>query len=370
MSAASTECDMMMNETGRSNGVRVPILPSNPTSIDFRQWEPLALAYMTVKSVDLDLITDPPLLSSSTQFLLLQQLVNSADKAAKVESITRLLTASSLFTQHDENNATATSSSSSSIKTKKENNIDNNNKDLSAARKLIIASQHAYSLILTMLPSELVDIATKDNTVVNGYAYSLWHWLHERFRHTAIDAIIELWQELMRAEKKEEKWSDFKARIDDIVSRIVAAGDAVPSGLYVSKLIYNLPDMYAPVVNALIQGGKMDDRNNIDWPLVRTAMESLERQLTRKENNNNESDPGSVAYAAVNRKVTCFNCRGLGHYASSCPNKRVGEEHYNNRNNNRRERRRDEDQSEDDTDKAHAIFASDVQRGWGSGFSF
>lgn len=360
MSAASTGCDMMMNETGRSSSVRVPILPSNPTSIDFRQWEPLALAYMTVKSVDLDLITDPPLLSSSTQFLLLQQLVNSADKAAKVESITRLLTASSLFTQDDDNNANA-SSPSSSIKTKKENNIDNNNKDLSAARKLIIASQHAYSLILTMLPSELVDIATKDDTVVNGYAYSLWQFLHERFRHTSIDAIIELWQELMRAEKKEEKWSDFKARIDDIVNRIVAAGDTVPAGLYVSKLIYNLPDLYSPVVNALIQGGKLDDRNNINWPHVRAAMESHERQQIRRDNNN-ESDPGSVAYAAYrkfnpNAKVTCFNCREIGHYASSCPN--------------RRDRRRNQDQigNDDDGEFAHVIVNPDDSRGWG-GFSF
>lgn len=370
--SAGGSCDTMVIDTqaGRSSGLRVPLLPSDPTPIQFRQWEPLALAHMNVKGVNPHLLSSPPILGSNANFIQLQRHIDSVDRTHQLESVARLLATTTL--------ADSSSSSSSSSRTKKEHfsnattDLEDNNKDLAVTRKLIAGSQQAYSLILTMLPHDLVAIATTDSTVVHGYAYSLWQWMQERYRHTAVDAIIELWQELTMANKTESKWSDYKARVDDLTNRIKAAGDDVPSGLYLSKLVYNLPDEYEPVVNALMQGGKLDDRNKVDWTHVRAAIEAHERQLIRKENNNTVIDNNMTASAfAVSAQSQCYNCKGYGHYASRCPTPPQHSRQSHRGRNHGENKNRNTHSTDEGAEQVHAALGKmDAGRGWSTGFSF
>ena len=155
------------------------------------------------------------------------------------------------------------------------------NENVIKAKKSLMQCQQAYAYIMQMLPSDLTDIINKDRDVVTGYAYSLWSWLLNRFQRVAADTLPELWNELTTAMKTEPKWADYRARIDDIKSRIEMAGDTVSHGLYMSKLLYNLPQAYTPVVSALSQGGKLVNIAAIDWENVRAALEMQERQAER-----------------------------------------------------------------------------------------
>lgn len=192
---------------------------------------------------------------------------------------------------------------------------------------MLSVSQTAYGLILTMLPLDLTVVATNDDSVVTGYAFTLWQWLISRFRSTAHDSVYDLWQEFMALalnEDEREKWSDFKARVDDYKNRIEATGDKVSAGLYNSKLILRLPSLYNPAVHALQQSGKLDKKDQVDWMHIRATMEAQERQAGRDEGGGSHggSRGEQGIAAALTRRTSsglrCYACGKDGHRLFDC----------------------------------------------------
>ena len=237
-------------------GFSMPRLPPNATHADFNQFEPKARSYLSTRQVDtaamidVHFVADSPEADSGKLFIQMQQHLQKYDVGAlNNNTIMRLLNqqppANNNPTNTNQTNpnssAHSTSSSSTTSTTVSTINTTTKTDELQEVRKYMAMSRLAYGLIFSMLPEDMQVVANMDVNVVRDYAYSLWQWIAGRFRRSAIDQLPDLWMTLLNTRKETERWTDFKASIDEGKRRIEVTGEAVPPGLYQSLLLGRLP---------------------------------------------------------------------------------------------------------------------------------
>ena len=200
-------------------------------------------------------------------------------------------------------------------------------------------SRKAFGYLYSALPPDLRPLVAD---VPQGYAFGIWSFLEKKFRSTEQDNVLALWKRLTSAaQDQDEKFDEFKARLDADVELLANAKQVIPAGLYASLLVWNLQSRYDQAVLTLKTSDKLKEPEKIDWPSVCDYFAQFERSQDALGNRHvleleHERDR-VMAVRGKNRggrqvrpdlsKIKCFNCQQLGHYASSCqePDRRDSE---------------------------------------------
>lgn len=187
----------------------------------------------------------------------------------------------------------------------------------------------AFSYLHSALPS---DLRTLIADVPKGYAYGVWSFLEKKFRNTEHDMVMSLWETVtaMRQES-DEQFDAYKARVDSVAELLANAKQTLPSGLYMSLLLWRLQPRYNTAVLTLKASAGLKDPTAVNWTEIAEYMAQFERaqlglgeiqggtssQTDRAMAARGKSQP-SEAPARDSSKVECYNCHKLGHYASDC----------------------------------------------------
>lgn len=186
----------------------------------------------------------------------------------------------------------------------------------------------AFSYLHSALPA---DLRTLIADVPKGYAYGVWSFLEKKFRNTEHDMVMSLWETVtaMRQES-DEQFDTYKARVDSVAELLANAKQTLPSGLYMSLLLWRLQPRYNTAVLTLKASAGLKDPTAVNWTEIAEYMAQFERaQLGLGEIQGGTSSDRAMAArsksqpseapARNNSKVECYNCHKLGHYASRCP---------------------------------------------------
>lgn len=208
----------------------------------------------------------------------------------------------------------------------------------------------AYGYLFAALPS---DVRLLVASVPQGYAYGVWDFLEKRYRNTEQDSIAGLWSNFISlAQSGDENFDEYKARVDSVVELLALAEDKPSHNLYCYALLWKLQPRYETAVLTLKTGDRLKNPAKIDWTAIAEYMSQYERSqqsLTGETGGDRvmaargpgrvpttSSGPGKSMSSrpagppASTRKsasssstgsahVQCYNCQGMGHYASKCP---------------------------------------------------
>ena len=258
---------------------------------------------------------------------------------------------------------------------------------MDAARKVISGtverSRKIYGVIYESLPSELR--SQVDDTVPNGFAYGLWHWLENKFQSTEEDSVGDLlaqWTTLRQEDA--ESFDAYRARVNKLYELLKCAKEEPSARMYAFILVDRLQPRYKQIVLALRAGGKLK-APTIVWDEVTAQINSHERsearigsetgadgsvssaqamsatkstvqQQSSKENDRQQSAPWQSKNRSSSpssrdshrKKIQCFRCDGYGHIGRYCTvaKKTILERENDNRPSSNKYNRRSEGERE------------------------
>jgi len=120
------------------------------------------------------------------------------------------------------------------------------------ATAMIKRSEMAYGHIFGALPN---DVALMVKVIPQGWARGLWMWLERKFQSTESDnvnALLRDWYTIRQAEG--ESFDLYRARVDDLYGRLVAAKEKQSPRSYAYAMVSSLLPKYDLVVMALETG--------------------------------------------------------------------------------------------------------------------
>ncbi|XP_042488084.1 uncharacterized protein LOC122068275 [Macadamia integrifolia] len=141
-----------------------------------------------------------------------------------------------------------------------------------------------------------------------------------------------------------ETIDQFMSRVNKIINSIRGLGEELKDAVVVKKILRSLSDSYNPKVSAIEESKdlntmKLDDLHGtlIAYEIRMVKPKSIEKEATFKalkklkineDSEQKDSDDELIAYLARKLKkgrgkgklpLKCFNCDGIGHFASKCP---------------------------------------------------
>ena len=196
--------------------------------------------------------------------------------------------------------------------------------------ELVARGRKAYNAINNTLSEELRHLARQ--SVQDEEAFALWSFVLKRFEGTEQDHVADMWVQFTNLRMDtDEKYDEYKARVDEVTKRLTDAKNEPPAGLYAAMLLTasKLQPTYDQSLAALRAAGLLKDPATIKWDEVLANMALCEREQQRREEADNDGEMMQHAMAA--RRTTmknskydrndtkCYNCNGSGHYSRECP---------------------------------------------------
>lgn len=164
-------------------------------------------------------------------------------------------------------------------------------------RGVVERSGKVFAMVYDCLPDEIRLLVNNNKAIVEGYGYSLWKWLEEKYQSTESDSIGKLWNDFVSAKQFENELFDaYKARVDEVVELLHHAGDTIPNALYATILMDRLVPRYNQmkmIIDSSSELGK--DRKKMDWVVVTKFIQQQERNLARQS----EEDSGDTSAQAM-----------------------------------------------------------------------
>lgn len=185
--------------------------------------------------------------------------------------------------------ASIASSSTLASKTASVSAVDNEAEAHNKKMKGVIErSGKVYAMVYECLPDEIRLLVNNNKAIIEGYGYSLWRWLEEKYQSTESDSIGKLWNDFVSAKQLENELFDaYKARVDEVVELLHHAGDTIPNALYATIMMDRLVPRYNSlkmVIDSSSELGK--DRKKMDWVVVTKFIQQQERNLARQSEGN------------------------------------------------------------------------------------
>ncbi|XP_042487341.1 uncharacterized protein LOC122067578 [Macadamia integrifolia] len=143
-----------------------------------------------------------------------------------------------------------------------------------------------------------------------------------------------------------ETINQFMSKVNKIINSIRGLGEEVKDAVVVKKKLGSLPDLYNPKVSAIEESKdlntmKLDELHGTliayEMRMVKpkpiekeAAFNALKKLKINEDSEQKDSDDELIAYLARKLKkgrgkykgklpLKCFNCDGIGHFASKCP---------------------------------------------------
>ena len=99
-------------------------------------------------------------------------------------------------------------------------------------RGVIERSNRVYALLYESLSDDIRVLVNNNESIVDGYGYSLWKWLELKYQSTEGDSVGKLWSDFTTAmQREDEDWEKHKAKVDAMVRLLTAAKQVVPPAL-------------------------------------------------------------------------------------------------------------------------------------------
>ena len=161
-------------------------------------------------------------------------------------------------------------------------------------RGVIERSNRVYALLYESLSDDIRVLVNNNSAIVDGYGYSLWKWLEDKYQSTEGDSVGKLWSDFTTAmQREDEDWEKHKAKVDAIVRLLTAAKQVVPPALYATILLDRLVPKYNGIKMAIDSTKELGkDRENIEWSVVSKFVQAQERTMER------QSDPEMIGTSA------------------------------------------------------------------------
>ncbi len=151
-------------------------------------------------------------------------------------------------------------------------------------RGMMERSNRAYAVLYECLADDIRLLVNNNKLIVEGYGYSLWHWLETKYQSTEGDSIGKLWGDFTSVKQLDgESFEEYKARVDAIVQLLSAAEESPTPALYATILLDRLVARYNQIkmtVDSTSELGK--NRKKIDWSVVTKFIQQQERNLLRQ----------------------------------------------------------------------------------------
>lgn len=197
----------------------------------------------------------------------------------------------------------SSSSSSSSTSTV---TVDKNAEEIERSRKILIKgiverSGKAYYMLYECLADEIKLLVNNNKSIIDGYGYSLWKFLEDKYQSTESDSLGKLWNDFVNAKQTDDElFDEYKARVDSMVELLNHAGDIPHKALYATILMDRMVPRYNQmkmIIDSTKELGK--DRKNIDWVVVTKYIQQQERSLARQSEDGTGDDSAQAMTAAV-----------------------------------------------------------------------
>ncbi|XP_042486203.1 uncharacterized protein LOC122066468 [Macadamia integrifolia] len=179
-----------------------------------------------------------------------------------------------------------------------------------------------------------------------------------------------------------ETTDQFMSKVNEIINSIRGLGEEVKDAVVVKKILRSLPDLYNPKVSAIKESKnlntmKLDELHGTligyEMRMVKPKPKPIENEATFKalkklkineDSEQKDSDDELIAYLARKLKkgrgkykgklpLKCFNCDGIGHFASKCPK---NDKLSDSEDEDAQEKESSEDYNESDDESSETLF--------------